>query len=160
MKALYNSQLMANQFSGELKTHDERMRSYVAVMHDLAKQLDKCEITRVPRHENTVADALTELDSTSDRCIKKVIPVEEIDSSNISLDVNFIEIDTRYCIIEKKNYIKRSISGPYIRCLGRAKADCFLSKIHDGECGNHTSGRTLTLKAKKTMLLLANNACK
>ncbi|KAL5578310.1 hypothetical protein UlMin_020009 [Ulmus minor] len=39
--------------------------------------------------------------------------------------------------------LKRSFSGPYIRCVTPVEASHILSELHDGECGNHSGGRSL-----------------
>ncbi|GAV58867.1 RVT_3 domain-containing protein [Cephalotus follicularis] len=41
---------------------------------------------------------------------------------------------------------KRSFSFPWLRCLTPLEADYALRKVHEGVCGNHTGGRTLSHK--------------
>ncbi|GAV87030.1 hypothetical protein CFOL_v3_30456, partial [Cephalotus follicularis] len=41
---------------------------------------------------------------------------------------------------------KRSFSFPWLRCLNPSKADYALREVHEGICGNHTRGRTLSHK--------------
>jgi len=43
--------------------------------------------------------------------------------------------------------LKRSFSGPYLRCVTPVKASHILSELHDGECGNHSGGRSLANRA-------------
>ncbi|RVX05343.1 Gypsy retrotransposon integrase-like protein 1 [Vitis vinifera] len=42
---------------------------------------------------------------------------------------------------------KRSFTGPYLRCLGHSEAQYVLAELHEGICGNHTGGRSLTHRA-------------
>jgi len=63
--AYCDSQLVVNQFNGYYKTKDSRMEAYL-----------KFELIRIPRGENTTADALATLASTSDPLVKRVTPVE------------------------------------------------------------------------------------
>jgi len=57
---------------------------------------------------------------------------------------------TRYILLGdllyKKSYIKLH-SNPYLRCLGPDEAKKVMQEIHDGDCENHTRGRSLTHKA-------------
>ncbi|KAL5580502.1 hypothetical protein UlMin_012944 [Ulmus minor] len=43
--------------------------------------------------------------------------------------------------------LKRSFSGPYLRCVTPVEARHILSELHDGECGNHSGGRSLANRA-------------
>ncbi|KAL5567021.1 hypothetical protein UlMin_030185 [Ulmus minor] len=43
--------------------------------------------------------------------------------------------------------LKRSFSGPYLRCVTPIEASHVLSELHDGECGNHSGGRSLANRA-------------
>lgn len=54
----------------------------------------------------------------------------------------------RYCIIDEVLY-KRSISGPYLRCLGSEEAKRVMTKIHKGECENHSGSRALAIIVKR-----------
>jgi len=85
IRAFCDSQLVANQFNGEYTTRDERMEAYLAHVQNLAKHFDELELTRIPRGENTSADALAALASTSDPSPRRVIPVEFIEKSSIEL---------------------------------------------------------------------------
>ncbi|KAL5565321.1 hypothetical protein UlMin_028485 [Ulmus minor] len=43
--------------------------------------------------------------------------------------------------------LKRSFSGPYLRCVTPIEASHILSELHNGECGNHSGGRSLANRA-------------
>jgi len=45
---------------------------------------------------------------------------------------------------------KKSLAGPYLRCLEPAQAAIALGELHQGECGNHAGGRSLASKALRT----------
>ena len=49
---------------------------------------------------------------------------------------------SRFTIINNILY-KKSLAGPYLRCLKDPKAMEVLQDIHEGDCGNHTGGRSL-----------------
>ncbi|WZZ58029.1 hypothetical protein YC2023_058136 [Brassica napus] len=64
--AYCDSQLVANQYSGEYKARDERMDAYLKLVQDLAQDFNHFALTRILRLENTQADALAALASISD----------------------------------------------------------------------------------------------
>ncbi|KAK9070324.1 hypothetical protein SSX86_010725 [Deinandra increscens subsp. villosa] len=54
-----------------------------------------------------------------------------------------------YSIINGILY-KKSLAGPYLRCLEQPEALAVLQDIHEGDCGNHTGGRSLFSKVLRT----------
>ncbi|XP_013751475.1 uncharacterized protein LOC106453815 [Brassica napus] len=54
----------------------------------------------------------------------------------------------RYCISQKKLY-RRSFSRPYLRCATPREAAGILVELHEGDCGSHSSGRNLVLRARR-----------
>ena len=42
---------------------------------------------------------------------------------------------------------KRSLSGPYLKCLTPEQSQYVLAELHEGICGNHPGGRTLAYRA-------------
>ena len=52
---------------------------------------------------------------------------------------------SRFTIINNVLY-KKSLAGPYLRCLEGPEAKEVLQDIHEGDCGNHTGGRSLFSK--------------
>ena len=52
----------------------------------------------------------------------------------------------RYILINDVLY-KKSFSLPYLRCLGSEEAQYALREIHEGICGQHIGGRSLSHKA-------------
>ncbi|WZZ35213.1 hypothetical protein YC2023_018614 [Brassica napus] len=55
----------------------------------------------------------------------------------------------RYCLSQGKLY-RRSFSGRYLRCLTPREAARILVELHERDCGSHSSGRNLVLRAKRT----------
>ena len=53
---------------------------------------------------------------------------------------------TRFSIVDGQLY-KRSLGGPYLKCLTPEQGKCVLAKLHEGICGNHPGGRTLAHRA-------------
>ncbi|KAJ0682488.1 putative nucleotidyltransferase, Ribonuclease H [Helianthus annuus] len=56
---------------------------------------------------------------------------------------------SRFTIINNILY-KKSLAGPYLRCLEDPEAKEVLQDIHEGDCGNHTGGRSLFSKVLRT----------
>lgn len=54
------------------------MEAYLKITHELSEQFDKFELTKIPLGENTSADALAALASTSVPLVKRIIPIEGI----------------------------------------------------------------------------------
>ncbi|KAG7552038.1 Ribonuclease H-like superfamily [Arabidopsis thaliana x Arabidopsis arenosa] len=84
--AYCDSQLVVNQFNGDYEAKDLRMEAYLEVVKELSKDFKKFELIRIPRGENTTADALAALASTSDPELKRIIPVECIAERSIKTD--------------------------------------------------------------------------
>ncbi|KAG7599567.1 Transposase MuDR plant [Arabidopsis suecica] len=84
--AFCDSQLVVNQFAGDYEAKAPRMEAYLLAVKKLAGKFKEFELVRIPRGENTSADALAALASTSDPELRRVIPVECISSRNISVE--------------------------------------------------------------------------
>ena len=52
----------------------------------------------------------------------------------------------RYTIFDGKLY-KKGFSSPLLLCVDRDQASYILTEIHEGICGNHAGGRSLSMKA-------------
>ncbi|KAG7548009.1 Ribonuclease H-like superfamily [Arabidopsis suecica] len=78
--AYCDSQLVVNQFAGDYEAKAPRMEAYLSAVKKLAGKFKEFELVRIPRGENTSADTLAALASTSDPELKRVIPVECISS--------------------------------------------------------------------------------
>lgn len=56
-----DSQLVANQFNGEYKTKNNLMDAYLKVVQEIVKEFTSFELAKIPRGDNTMADALATL---------------------------------------------------------------------------------------------------
>ena len=79
ISASSDSHLVTSQFHGECEAKNKRMEAYHAILQEISQQFDKFELTKIPRGDNTSADALAALASTSNPAMKRVIPVEGIE---------------------------------------------------------------------------------
>ena len=53
---------------------------------------------------------------------------------------------TKFSIVNGQLY-KRSLGGPYLKCLTIEQGQYVLAELHEGICGNHSGGRTLAHRA-------------
>lgn len=61
------------------------MDAYLKVVQELSKDFKSFELTKIPRSDNTMADALAALTSTFDPHLNRIIPVERIAALSIKL---------------------------------------------------------------------------
>ena len=54
---------------------------------------------------------------------------------------------TRFWLSENHKLYKRSFSGPYLLCVHPEMIESLLEELHEGICGSHTGGRSLTHRA-------------
>ena len=52
----------------------------------------------------------------------------------------------RFSLIDEQLY-KRSLGGPYLKCLTPEQGKYVLTELHEGICGNHLGGNTLAHRA-------------
>ena len=52
----------------------------------------------------------------------------------------------RFSVVDGQQY-KRSLGGPYLKCLTPEQGQYVLAELHEGICGNHPGGRTLAHRA-------------
>ncbi|XP_010451602.1 PREDICTED: uncharacterized protein LOC104733747 [Camelina sativa] len=171
LQAFCDSQLVTNQFLGEYETKDGRMEAYLAAARELATKFDDFEINKIPRSENSAADALAALASTSDPATTKIIPVEVIEFPSIRLERDWRNpiwayqeneelpavkwaarklkiVSARYSIYSRV-LLRRSVAGPYLTCVAGEEPAALMQAVHDGPYGNHSGGRTLAFKIKR-----------
>ena len=53
----------------------------------------------------------------------------------------------RFWLSEDKKLYKRSFSGPYLLCVHPESSELLLEELHEGICGSHTGGRSLSHQA-------------
>ena len=53
----------------------------------------------------------------------------------------------RFWLSEDQKLYKLSFSGPYLLCIHPEALELFLEELHEGICGSHTGGRSLSHRA-------------
>ncbi|KAJ9552293.1 hypothetical protein OSB04_016338 [Centaurea solstitialis] len=167
-----DSLLVVNQINGEFQAKDSKMISYLKIAKDKIARFDKFSIEQIPRDLNAQADALANLGSAFNEPTLESIPIIHLMSPTIeevqmieenhdwSLDIwNYLKNDqlpedkleaqkvrlksSRYMIFDDQLY-RRSTTGLILRCVvNKQQVDQILQEMHDGECGNHSGGRSL-----------------
>ncbi|KAI5333079.1 hypothetical protein L3X38_023209 [Prunus dulcis] len=155
--AIYSdSQLITNQASGEYMAKHPRMILYLDRVQELLKAFPTFTIQQVPRAKNTHVDALASLGSALDTQFRRSISVEHLDRPSIEeiepIDTMQIDEDLSWQdpIIDylmNKNLPTDKSKARKIQQKAYPQTLEVLCKIQDGECGNHSGGRSLTQKA-------------
>ena len=53
----------------------------------------------------------------------------------------------RFWLSKDHKLYKRSYSGPYLLCVHHEASELLLEELHEGICGSHTEGRSLSHQA-------------
>ncbi|GAU49430.1 hypothetical protein TSUD_181770 [Trifolium subterraneum] len=84
LKVQSNSQLVANQVSGEFQTKDPQLAKYLEKVKGMAKQFTMFELTYVPKEQNVRADLLAKLASTKKPGNHRTVIQETLKSPSIN----------------------------------------------------------------------------
>ncbi|KAL5840569.1 hypothetical protein ACOSQ4_013177 [Xanthoceras sorbifolium] len=68
------------------------------------------------------------------------LPSDKVETRSVKIKA------ARFSIIEGQLY-KRFYSGPYLKCVDPIKAQQVLKDLHEGQCGNHSAGKSLANRA-------------
>ncbi|KAK0592411.1 hypothetical protein LWI29_018735 [Acer saccharum] len=177
IKVRSDSQLVVRQVNGTYEARDQRMSAYLNKVKQLQSTFDEFSIEQIPRSENTRADALASLGSTTTNSSKSV-PIIHLMSPSIQESETVAPVDNGRSWIEPIfNYLqadilpgdraearrikakaakfcilygklyKKSFIGPYLRCVTPREAYDVLKSLHQEECGNHSDARSLSNRA-------------
>ena len=53
----------------------------------------------------------------------------------------------RFWLSKDRKLYKHSFSGPYLLCVHPKASESLLKELHEGVCGSHTAGRSLSHSA-------------
>uniref|UniRef100_A0A2N9IY37 Uncharacterized protein n=1 Tax=Fagus sylvatica TaxID=28930 RepID=A0A2N9IY37_FAGSY len=157
-----DSQLVANQISGEYQARDDRMSAYLTVARTLLSEFDSTHVAQIGREHNSHADVLAKIGngfrigyaengmhrdagaakfSGSRRHQDNKLPEDKKEARMIKQKA------PRFWVSEEGQLYRRSFTGPYLLCVHPDKVNDFLFEIHEGICGSHTGGRSLAHRA-------------
>lgn len=104
-----DSQLVVSQFRGDYEAREPAMQKYLKMLRDLAAQLQSFEIELVPRAENSQADALSKLASSTLQDLNRTVVVEVMERKSIE------EPEQVNCVARQKAWyndmLKYKLSG-------------------------------------------------
>ncbi|XP_074282983.1 uncharacterized protein LOC141607525 [Silene latifolia] len=61
-------------------------------------------------------------------------------------DVRSFKMKSSIFVLIDGILFRKSMAGPYLRCLSIQEAQAVMCDIHNGDCGNHIGGRSLSNK--------------
>ena len=175
VKVFLDLKLVVGQVRGDLEACDSRMQEYLYQIRSVQEKFEVFYLSHIPRSGNTHADSLATLATSSAQDLPRVVLVEDLytptsihhgmprihkiklDSSWMDFISLFLEKDIlpekvqrkahRFWLSEDKKLYKRSFSGPYLLCVHSKASKSLLEELHEGVCGSHTRGRSLSHKA-------------
>ena len=81
------------------------------------------------------------MDSISLFLEKDILPEEKLEADKVRRKA------PRFWLSEDRKLYKRSFSGPYLLCVHPEASESLLEELHEGVCGSHTGGRSLSHRA-------------
>ncbi|GAU22857.1 hypothetical protein TSUD_282240 [Trifolium subterraneum] len=179
LKVQSDSQLVANQVSGEFQTKDPQPTRYLEKVKEMAKQFTMFKLTYVPREQNAREDLLAKLASTKKPGNHRTVIQETLKSPSIneaevgmvveeedwrSPIIRYLQRDTlpmardeaammrnmaAWYTMVGDKLYKRGFSSLMLLCVSNTEACRILKEIHEGSCGSHIGSRSLAGKVMK-----------
>ncbi|XP_057803119.1 uncharacterized protein LOC131018411 [Salvia miltiorrhiza] len=156
-----DSQLVVNQMQGTFQAKDTKMTAYLGKTKELQSCFEEFTINQVPRGRMVMLMLWPTWAIQKDEAKEQVTEVS-VERTWMTPIMEYLEKDILpddrnearrlkaqaawFCIIRGKLY-KRSFTGPYLKCINPAEARYVLSELHEGECDNHSGGRSLAHRA-------------
>ena len=72
---------------------------------------------------------------------EEVLPEEKSEADKVQRKA------PRFWLFEDQKLYKRSFSGPYLLCIHPEATKLLLEELHEGICGSHIGGRSLSHRA-------------
>ena len=107
-------------------------------MEDLCKPI---EVGRNVVHIHQISVGPSWMDSIVLFLKEDVLPEEKLEADKVQRKA------PRFWLSEDQKLYKRSFSGPYMLCIHPKVIELLLKELHEGICGSHTSGRSLSHRA-------------
>ena len=78
VEVFLDSRLMVSQVKGELEARDGRMQEYLGQVRHVQTKFKSFDLSHIPRGENTHADSLATLATSSARNLPQVVIIEDL----------------------------------------------------------------------------------
>uniref|UniRef100_A0A2N9FQQ7 Uncharacterized protein n=1 Tax=Fagus sylvatica TaxID=28930 RepID=A0A2N9FQQ7_FAGSY len=79
LQVFCDSQLVANQISGEYQAKDDRMSAYVTVARTLLSEFESTQVAQIGREHNSHADVLAKLATALETDVQRTVCIETLD---------------------------------------------------------------------------------
>jgi ribonuclease HI len=83
LQVFCDSQLVANQISGEYQARDERMAAYLTIARSLLSKFDSVQVAQIGREHNSHADILAKLAMALEMDKQRTVCIETLDQPSI-----------------------------------------------------------------------------
>ena len=70
-----------------------------------------------------------------------ILPEDKLETNKIRRKAS------HFWLFEDQKLYKHSFSGPYLLCIYLEASELLLKELHEGICGSHTGGKSLSHKA-------------
>ncbi|XP_074377547.1 uncharacterized protein LOC141719063 [Apium graveolens] len=98
------------------------------------------EVLALDQHDNNVSEVMDRwIQTYKDYLQLRIKPNDNNEARTLRMKAS------RFTVVDDELF-KKSSTGLLQRCLKKHEADMVLRDAHEGECGNHTNGRNLSLK--------------
>ncbi|XP_059629684.1 uncharacterized protein LOC132272581 [Cornus florida] len=149
LKVFSDSQLVINQVTSQYHPKEERMKAYKEAVENVTLGFYQVEFHQVPRVENVEADQLSTAASSSNEDLTRIVPIDVLDEPSINpqQEVMVIPVILREpCWIDPLEAYLKHGTLPSQKNEARKLRLTAAKYIHDGDCGNHSRGRSLAHK--------------
>ncbi|XP_056695656.1 uncharacterized protein [Spinacia oleracea] len=147
---LSDSQLIVSQVRGEYEAKDDAMINYLEKVRQEVQQLTSFEIQRVPRSENSKADALSKLASSASCDTPRHVFWEVKQTKSIDILRMAISDRTATWMDDIVNFKMNGVPPEDYKRNVPEKGHEVLEDLHQGLCSSHIGGRALAEKALRT----------
>ena len=107
-------------------------------MEDLCKLI---EVGRNMAHIHQIRVGSSWIDSVVLFLKEEILPVEKSEANKVRRKA------PQFWLSENQKLYKRSFSGSYLLCIHPEVIELLLEELHEGICGSHTGGRSLSHRA-------------
>ncbi|XP_074305879.1 uncharacterized protein LOC141641101 [Silene latifolia] len=155
-----DSLLIVNHVNDEFIARDSKMIAYLKVAKELKQKFKDCKLKQIPRDQNVEADALATLGVADQSPDQPAAQADDWDWRTPYLnwlrhsklpddkkEIRGFKMKASRFILIDDVLFRKSLAGPYLRCLDKQEAQNVLHALHSRECGNHARGRCLSNKA-------------
>ncbi|XP_024028291.1 uncharacterized protein LOC112093653 [Morus notabilis] len=156
LKIYSDSQLIVNQVREEFQAKGENMALYLQKVKDQLEKFKWHELEQVPRAANMEADCLARMASGMDEDQLGNVPIKVLEQSSIAKHVEVCALSPKdasswitpiFLYLSTGELPTEKNEARRLRCLNKDEANYVMREIHEGICGNHSGGRSLSYKA-------------